>query len=102
MTDKIDDFVPMTDRTEETPTGNEYVTMNVDPNTDRTENFKPIPDKATFDLETDRYIGASEHEQGNNPITMEKPAGDGSRGSIVLGVLNLIIILVLSYFIFFI
>jgi hypothetical protein len=36
--DKMDNFIPMTDRT---------------------ENFKPITDKMTFDLETDRYIGAS-------------------------------------------
>jgi protein required for attachment to host cells len=27
--------------------------------TDRTVNFKPSPDKATFDLETDRFIEIS-------------------------------------------
>ena len=91
MTDKIDDFVPMTDRTEDIPM------------TDRTENFNPIPDKATFDLETDRYIGASEHNEGKMPFETKPRSSDGSgTGSLVLGVLNFLIIVTLSYFIFFI
>ena len=98
MTDKIDDFVPLKDQAEDIKAKlNEYA-----PTTDRTENFNPIPDKATFDLETDRYIGVSEHN--NDRMPFEKPrSSDGSgTGSLVLGVLNFLIIVTLSYFIFFI